>query len=171
MLALHTGQRQGDLLAMPWSSYDGHDIKLKQSKTGARIRLPATSTLKAALDAAPRVAGVILTTRDGQPYTADGFRSSWRKACIKAGIKGVTFHDLRGTAVTRLFIAGCTDGEVATITGHSLTEVKSILDSNYFSRDYAMAESGIAKLEATMNIPKRAPKRGDGSDVSEGISQ
>ncbi|GGD42455.1 tyrosine-type recombinase/integrase [Aureimonas glaciei] len=157
LLAINTGQRQGDLLRLPWSAYDGTSIRLKQSKTGARVRVPVTSALKAALDTSKRVSPIILTTRGGTPFTEDGFRSSWRKTREKAGVEGVTFHDLRGTAVTRLFIAGCTDAEVATITGHSLGEVRSILDANYFSRDYALAESGIAKLEARTKIPDRAP--------------
>ena len=38
----------------------------------------------------------------------------------RAGIVGVTFNDLRGTAVTRLALAECTEAEIATITGHSL---------------------------------------------------
>jgi len=83
--------------------------------------------------------------------TSDGFRASWRKACQKAGIVGVTFNDLRGTAVTRLAIAGCTEAEIATITGHSLREVRSILDSNYLHRDPALAESAIRKLEKGTN--------------------
>src|SRR5262245_43414202 len=36
LLALWTGQRQGDLLRLPWSAYDGAHIRLRQSKTGAR---------------------------------------------------------------------------------------------------------------------------------------
>jgi integrase len=60
---------------------------------------------------------------------------------------GLTFHDLRGTAVLRLALAGCTVPEIATITGHSIRDVQSILDSNYFHRDVALAESGIRKLE------------------------
>lgn len=36
VLALWTGQRQGDLLRLPWSLYDGTHIRLRQSKTGRR---------------------------------------------------------------------------------------------------------------------------------------
>ena len=72
---------------------------------------------------------------------------------------GVTFNDLRGTAVMRLAIAGATEPEIATITGHSLRDVRSILDSNYLNRDPALGESAIAKLEARTRIPDRAPER------------
>ena len=166
ILALHTGQRQGDLLRLPWSAYDGTSIRLKQSKTGARVRVPVTAVLRAVLDETKRVSPLILTGVGKRPWTADGFRSSWRKACLKAKIEGVTFHDLRGTAVTRLAIAGCTEAEIATISGHSLAEVRSILDQNYLSRDYALAKSGIAKLETRTKTPDQAPDRADGSNIA-----
>jgi hypothetical protein len=59
----------------------------------------------------------------------------------------VTFNDLRGTAVTRLAIAECTEAEIATVTGHSLRGVRAVLDSHYLSRDQALGESAIRKLE------------------------
>jgi hypothetical protein len=55
LLALWTGQRQGDLLRLSWSAYDGTHIRLRQSKTGARVALPVGAPLKAALDAAKTV--------------------------------------------------------------------------------------------------------------------
>jgi integrase len=149
ILALWTGQRQGDLLRLPWSAYDGKCIRLRQSKTCARVTIPIGAPLKAALDAAAKVKAspVILLNSYGKPWTSDGFRTSWGKACAAAGVVGVTFHDLRGTAVTRLAIAGCTEAEIATITGHSLRDVRAIIDGKYLHRDQALAESAIRKLE------------------------
>jgi len=155
VLALWTGQRQGDLLRLPWSAYDGTRIRLRQSKTGARVSIPVGAPLKVALDAAAKAkcGPIILTSSDNRPWTSDGFRASWRKACQKAGIVGVTFNDLRGTAVTRLALAECTEAEIATITGHSLHDVRSILDAHYLHRDPALAESAIRKLETRTNSP------------------
>jgi integrase len=147
LLALWTGQRQGDLLRLPWSAYDGSRIRLRQSKGGSRVVIPVGAPLKAALDATPKRSTIMLTTADGRAWTPDGFRASWGKACKRAGVVGVTFHDLRGTAVTRLAIAGCTEAEIATITGHSLRSVRAIIDTHYLSRDPALAESAIRKLE------------------------
>jgi integrase len=146
-LALWTGQRQGDLLRLTWSAYDGARIRLSQSKTGVRVVLPVGGPLKATLDAAKRESSVILVNLDGKPWTPDGFRASWAKACKRAGVEGLTFHDLRGTAVTRLALAGATEAEIATLTGHSLRDVRTILDANYLQRDPALAESAIRKLE------------------------
>jgi hypothetical protein len=59
----------------------------------------------------------------------------------------VTFDGLRGTAVTRLALVGCTEAEIAAITGHSIRDVRSILDAHYLHRDQALAETAIRKLE------------------------
>ena len=166
ILALWTGQRQGNLLRLTWNAYDGRYIRLKQRKTGARVVVPVGSPLKNALDAAkaersqekgdkPRPL-TFLATSDGTAWTESGFRTSWRKACSKAGITGVTFHDLRGTAVTRLALAECTVAEIATITGHSLRDVGAILDC-YLNRDTALAESAIRKLKSGTKFPTGLP--------------
>jgi integrase len=153
LLALWTGQRQGDLLHLPWSAYDGTHIRLRQSKGGARVVIPVGTPLKSALDAAPKRSTIMLTIMDGKPWTPDGFRASWGKACKRAGVVGVTFHDLRGTAVTRLAIAGCTEAEIATITGHSMRSVRAIIDTHYLNRDPVLAESAIRKLETRTKAP------------------
>src|SRR5215472_3536630 len=120
---------------------------LWQSASGARVAIPVGGPLKSALDETPKRSTLILTSSDNKPWTEDGFRSSWRKACATAGIVGLTFHDLGGTAVTRLALAGCTEAEIAAITGHSLRDVAAILDVHYLHRDPALAESAIRKLE------------------------
>jgi integrase len=154
LLALWTGQRQGDLLHLPWSAYDGDHIRLRQSKTGMRVVIPVAAPLKAALDATPKRGPIILTSKSGRPWTSGGFRASWHIGCDTAGISGITFNDLRGTAVTRLALVGCSEAEIATITGHSLRDVRSILDAHYLHRDVELARSAITKLE--MGYAKRA---------------
>jgi integrase len=111
------------------------------------------SPLKVALDATPRRSPIILLTTAARPWTEDGFRSTWRKASKRAGIVGVTFNDLPGTSVTRLAIAGCTEAEISAITGHTLRDVRSILDAHYLHRDPALAEAAIRKLEAGTKSP------------------
>ncbi len=154
ILALWTGQRQGDLLRLNWTQYDGEKIRLQQGKTKTRVVIPVGKPLKAALDAIRKKSGTILLNSDGEEWTPDGFRASWGKAKKKIGIVGLTFNDLRGTAVTRLAIAGCTEAEIATITGHSLKDARSILDAFYLNRDPRLAESAIRKLEKGTNSPK-----------------
>jgi integrase len=153
MLALWTGQRQGDLLRLPWAAYDGGKIRLKQSKTGMRVVIPVGAPLKAMLDSTARKSPVMLVGARGRPWTSNGFGRSWRAAQAAAGVVGVTFNDLRGTAVTRLAIAGCTEAQIATLTGHTLQQVRSILDAHYLHRDPVLAEQAITKLEGRTKSP------------------
>lgn len=157
LLALWTGQRQGDMLRLCWSNYDGTSIRLRQSKTGKRVVIPVGKPLKLALDDARASLGgsgtiaatTILTNSRGRPWTGDGFRASWGKAFIKSKLTDdLHFHDLRGTAVTRLALAECTVPQIAAITGHSLKDVEAILDAHYLGGTVELAETAITKLNA-----------------------
>ena len=156
LLALWTGQRQGDLLRLTWTDYDGTYIRMRQSKGHGskgrrRVTIPVGPPLKAALDAAlkeKRSAVTILVNSFGRPWTEDGFRRSWDKAFKKASLKDLHFHDLRGTAVTRLALSNCSVPEIASITGHSMKTVQEILDAHYLGGRIELAESAIKKLSA-----------------------
>jgi integrase len=62
-LALWTGQRQGDLLRLPWSAYDGKHIRLQQSKGGVRVVIRVGAPLKAALEVTPKRSTVVASIR------------------------------------------------------------------------------------------------------------
>ena len=108
--------------------------------------MPVTRCLRAVLDNTPRRCPVILTNSYGRPWQPNAFRKAWGSVSRKAGISDLTFHDLRGTAVTRLSEAECTPQEIATITGHSLRDVSAIMD-RYSARTDKLAVAAIAKLE------------------------
>ena len=72
MLALWTGQRQGDLLRLPWSAYDGAHIRLQQSRPGdGSLSQLGTSACTARPNR--RRGPLILTNTRGKPWTSDGF--------------------------------------------------------------------------------------------------
>lgn len=123
-LALWTGQRQGDLLRLTWNAYDGSAIRLKQAKTGAIVRLKCTADLRNMLDAMPRVAVTILTNSRGLPWTSNGFRASWQTAMKRAGITGLTFHDLKGTFCSRARSLGYSLEETADAVGSTAGVIK-----------------------------------------------
>tara|TARA_Y100001934_G_scaffold206423_1_gene244092 strand:+ start:34 stop:306 length:273 start_codon:yes stop_codon:yes gene_type:complete len=51
--------------------------------------------------------------------TSNGvLKSAWRRACCRAGISDLRFHDLRHEATSRFFEKGLNLMEVAAITGH-----------------------------------------------------
>ena len=142
MLAIWTGQRQGDLLKLTWKAYDGRSITLRQSKTNAHVRVKVSEELRAYLDAVKRADAVtILTNGQGKPW-ATGFKSSWRKAVEKAGIEGKTFHDLRGTFVTLAYRSGASIKEIAEVSGHSEKDAESIIRKHYL-----VSSAAVEKIE------------------------
>ena len=50
-----------------------------------------------------------------------------------------------------LAMAGCSEAEIATTSGHRLKDARSILDRHDLHRDTRLADSGIAKLEAMIS--------------------
>jgi integrase len=165
VLALHTGQRQGDILRFAWSAYNGTSITLRQGKARRRgreapvIRVPCTKALKTTLDNAERRAAVMLTTKTGLAFKKRYFADQWEVSSKAAGIIGLHFHDIRGTTVTMLAEAGCTLPEIVAITGHSLRSAQDILE-RYLARTSRLAESAIAKFENVIetDFAKRAAK-------------
>ena len=163
LLALHTGQREGDLLRLPWSAYDGKTISLRQGKSrrgqrlGQIIEIPCTAALGRMLDGMERTSPLILCTRTGRSFKKRYFSQVWNRVMKKAGLETITlpdiaepvklhFHDLRGTTVTLLSEAGCTPQQVASITGHSLKTVHQIPE-RYLARTRGLAEQAILNFE------------------------
>ena len=148
LLGLWTGQRQGDLIGLKWSAYDGKYLRVHQSKTKRRVLIPVGNILKRHLDGMKQVQDEhILKNTLGKKWTSDGFRTSWGKAFVKAKInEDLTFHDLRGSAVVRLALVDATVPQIASFTGHSLKDVEDILDKHYLGRDVKLAEAAVMRM-------------------------
>lgn len=137
-LALYTGQRLGDVLAMRWAHISAGKISVVQEKTGKRLLIPIHKDLKAVLDTIPKRAVTVLTNKEGQPWQG-GFQATWRKnkpACAA----GLVFHGLRKSAVVTLLEAGCSTAEVAAITGQSLQMVE------HYAKGVAQAKLASAAI-------------------------
>lgn len=145
--ALLTMQRQGDLLAMPTIAYDGGRLWIRQGKTGARVQIAPPADLIPVLDQAKRSERQrVLENSFGQNWTSSGFRASWRKELSRLEIKGVTFHDLRGTGITYAYSRGVEIERIAEISGHSKAECETIIRKHYLA--------GADVIEAIRGGPK-----------------
>jgi integrase len=161
------GQRPSDVRELPRDAVaaDGM-IRLTQSKTGARVALPAGAVpVIAARLAADRRAWsdrrihpttLIADERTGGAYTENAFRRRFdviraQAAAGRPEMRDIQFRHLRHTAVTRLAEAGCTTPEIAAITGHSLAGVDQILE-RYLVRTETLARRAFAKRLAAESI-------------------
>jgi integrase len=118
-LASHTGLRLGDLLKLSWSHIgdDAIIISTGKSKHQREAIIPLYDALRNVLANIPKRATTILTNSKHRPWSRDGFGSSFNKAKIKAGMadSNLHFHDLRGTAATKFYVAGLSQRVIAEI--------------------------------------------------------
>ena len=118
--AIETAMRQGEIIGMTWAQVDlkRRVVHLPDSKNGLARDVPLSAEAERVLSALPR-------PMDGKVwgYTQDGMRASWRRALAHAGIEGLTFHDLRHEATSRLFEKGLNPMQVAAITGHKTLQM------------------------------------------------
>lgn len=103
-LKLLTGLRQGQILKLKLSDWDGEKLTVPGAKSGRTMVYSGEGLSEAINQAFSLRKGRalrslnIFSTRNGQPYTSDGFRSIWQRAMEKNIAKGnerFTDHDLR----------------------------------------------------------------------------
>ena len=117
-LAIETGMRQSELLNLEiqYVYLAERIVHLPDTKNGDRRDVPL-STL-----AADVLKSQIGDRSSGKVFnkwtTGDGFRSTYKRYCKRAGIIDLRFHDLRHEAASRFFEMGLNQFQVAAITGH-----------------------------------------------------
>jgi hypothetical protein len=78
-LMMFTGLGPGDSLKLPRTFYKDGAIATARAKTGEPVYWPAPAPLREVLAAAPRHDAITLCANsEGKPWTASGFRASWR---------------------------------------------------------------------------------------------
>lgn len=118
-LLYETGQRPADIVALPWSAWDGTAFVIKQSKRGARVVVPVHPDTAARLAGMERRGTVVLVREDGKPWTVGALGAVLRGLRRRHGIDArLTIRDLRRTALTEMGGAGSTDAEIQSISGH-----------------------------------------------------
>jgi len=139
-LAAHTGLRLSDLLRLSWSHVGEAAITLASGKSrGLREAIiPLYDDLRAVLARIPKRSPTILTNSRGRPWRSSGFGTAFNRAKIAAGIndRGLHFHDLRGTAATKFYIAGLSIRVIAEILSWSEDQVERII-RRYVARSAA----------------------------------
>jgi integrase len=145
-LALYTGQRRGDCLAMRWDKMADGLIEVVQEKGGVHLSIPIHPRLAKVLSTIPKKSLTILHNAYGRPWKAKGFENAFSLERKRLGVRKV-FHGLRKTAAVNLAEAGCSEREIMAITGHQTAQmvdhyVKAASQKN-------MAKAAIEKLKRT----------------------
>jgi integrase len=163
-LLLNTGQRRGDVIRMGRQHVHAGKLTVRQSKTGAALKIPVSPELAAVIEATPIDNMTFLTTAFGKPFAAAGFGNWFREMCDEAGLSDFSAHGLRKAACTRLAQAGCTAHEIAAISGHrSLSEVARYTRA---ADQEAMAEAAMAKVR-TSRVKQADPRLSNKAQVIE----
>lgn len=129
--ALDTGMRRGEILGLQWRDVrwendEPYEIVLRAdaTKTGTSRTIPLLPTMAALLkarrldpngDPLPPTAHVF---GNAVGEAVDGIKVAWGGTCKRAGIEGLTFHDLRRSAASRYLEAGLPLNHVKELLGH-----------------------------------------------------
>lgn len=118
ILALSTGMRQGEILALTWRDIDFKrgTVTVENSKNGDRRLLPLAAIAYERLEARSRLRRL----RDNRVFfvTSNQLGKAFPRAVAKAGIENFKFHDLRHCAASYLAMGGASLAEISAVLGH-----------------------------------------------------
>lgn len=134
LFAIETAMRRGEILGIKKEHVFDDYIHLPKTKNGTSRNVPLTREAKHLIS---------LIQHDGEqliPITLNSFKLAWKRHFPKTGIDGLTFHDTRHEAITRLVNIQKLPVEIlAKITGHKKIDV---LVNTY----YNPSASDLAKI-------------------------
>jgi len=120
LLALDSAMRRGEILKLNWEDLDFEigiiQVRGTHTKTQRSRITPLTERVKRELETLPNFGA------GGNIFPFADFKKSWQTALKLAEINGLTFHDLRRTAITRMQMRGVAMGIAAEIAGHARLE-------------------------------------------------
>lgn len=124
VLAIETGMRSGEMLAMRWEhvNFEKRTVFLPDTKNGTPRTVPLSTRALGAIHALPRsINGWLFSS--GYLSIHKAFKLAVTKAQATHPenvrfLQGLRFHDLRHEAVTRLFEKGLNPIEVGMVSGH-----------------------------------------------------
>jgi integrase len=145
-LAACTGLRLGDLLRLSWSHVREDEGAIVMTTGKSRHRreaiVPLYDALVAVLASIPKRSTTILTNSHERPWKRNGLGTAFNRAKIAARMndRDLHFHDLRGTAATKFYIAGLPIRVIAEILAWSEEQVERII-RRYVARAAATKEA------------------------------
>jgi integrase len=160
LLAVATGMRRGEILALRWEDADLAAAKLvvnrtlQQTRGGLSFKQPKTAKSRRVVKLGPLVTdalrshraalaqerlrfgptyqdeGLIFPGPDGKPWQPDALTDAFLAFARKHGFPGLRFHDLRHTHATQLLRHGMHPKIVSERLGHSTISITLDTDSH-----------------------------------------
>jgi integrase len=156
-LLLYTGQRRSDVVRMGRQHIKEGCIAVRQQKTGWSGQIPVLPELSHIITATPSDHLTFLVTNErgkSKPFTAAGFTNWFRQICREAALPHCSAHGLRKALSRRLAEAGCSEHEIAAITGHrSLQEVRRYTQA---ANQLILARRAMAAIPSSKDEQKLA---------------
>jgi integrase len=121
-IALHTGQRMGDVIAMKRTDIQSGKIFVRQEKTGKELLIPLHPEIREAI-LSGQGESICWKQAGSGDWTTEQFEAAFQRERAKVpALQNVVFHGLRKNATVKLAEVGCTTHEIASITGMSLLQ-------------------------------------------------
>lgn len=145
-LAVYTGQRKTDLVAMARADRKGGAIRVVQNKTGEELWIPEHQELAAELRRGVLPHMSLLTTTRGKVFDPVYSGAWFAEAIEEAKLSDdCMLHGLRKTAASKLAEAGCSEKQIAVITGH--TTLAMVAKYTKGAEQKKLASAAILTLE------------------------
>lgn len=140
--AIETGMRRGEIAKARFSHFsnDYKFLLISETKTDKPRTIPLSLV-------AQKIAKKAAASNTTKLFSYSGSRISkeFRRACALGGVQGLTFHDLRHEALSRLNERGLSVYDIMAISGHSTMEQLKIYVQADRERLYTMLnKEGIA---------------------------
>lgn len=171
LLALVTGLRRGEILALRWDCIDKDELTLTikenlvEVKGGVKIDTPKTEKSKRVVAIGQDVvdylyelddgkSDYVFHTRTGGLMTLSNVNRAFRALLKEAKIEGIRFHDMRHTHATLLITNGLDFKAVSERLGHS--DVRVTL--NRYTHVIKETDRKAASLATGLLLKKQEPK-------------
>jgi integrase len=123
-IARHTGLRRRNLIELTWAQIDlgRKGIAIPKTKNGSAIGIPLSETAVKTLAEVQRIRHLlspyVFCELNGKLYTRDKVSMAFSRACKRAQIVDMRFHDLRHDFASSLIQSGIDINMVRELLGH-----------------------------------------------------
>ncbi|MFH1446386.1 MAG: tyrosine-type recombinase/integrase [Chloroflexota bacterium] len=166
-LALNTGMRLGEILALKWSAVDfknglitvcrtlcHHTQQVRETTKGRRIRhVPINDALYSSLKRFWAARGGVpwVFHTNGKLLDQSNFRNRyWEVDKREAEVTNIRFHDLRHTYASHFMMNGGDVFKLQAILGHA--DIRTTMQYSHFSKAYIQENANIVQFKADENV-------------------